>query len=86
MHTDPARAACRDADPELYFPIANAWDLAVDENARRAETAKAICATCPLLTACREYALDGGDPHAILGGLLPEERTAARQARTLVSA
>lgn len=77
--------ACRDADPDTFFPVAYAWDLDVAENARRAVAAKLICAGCPLLAACRERALHDGDPIAILGGLLPEERSAAREAQRVLA-
>jgi WhiB family redox-sensing transcriptional regulator len=46
------RALCRDEDPELFFPLAedgpDAW--MIDE-------AKAICAVCPVRSACLDFAL-----------------------------
>ena len=47
--------ACRDADPELFFP--NPSDTA------GLVKAKAVCAACPLLRPCAAYALT----HAVAG-------------------
>ena len=46
-----ARAACRGMDPGLFIP-------AKDGHAAGAEArAKAVCATCPVIDDCLEYAL-----------------------------
>lgn len=63
-------ALCASADPETFFPT----DRGAHANpgARRA---KAICATCPVITQCLDWAL--GSPVAlagIWGGTTPEER------------
>lgn len=41
---------------------------------RRAEAAKSICATCPVLLQCREHALGTKEPYGIWGGMTEEER------------
>ena len=40
----------------------------------RIETAKAVCAACPVLQACREHALAVREPYGIWGGLDESER------------
>ncbi|MFD2355808.1 WhiB family transcriptional regulator [Nonomuraea ferruginea] len=40
--------------------------------------AKAVCATCQVLTECRSYALKAGEADGIWGGLTPEERRRSR--------
>jgi WhiB family transcriptional regulator, redox-sensing transcriptional regulator len=71
------RAACRDQDPELFFPVSE-----IGPGARQADRAKAVCARCPVRTACLEYALDNGLDHGIFGGTTETERRALRRART----
>ena len=48
--------ACRDADQDLFFHPEGERGSA---RRRRAEAAKAICATCPVLKECREQSLAG---------------------------
>jgi WhiB family redox-sensing transcriptional regulator len=68
------QAACRDLDPERFFPESG-------EQAKAAE-AKAICAGCQVRDHCRDLAvkaaggLDGD--HGVFGGTLPEERSRLR--------
>jgi len=50
-----ARGACRDEDPDLFFPIASTGP-ALEEIAR----AKAICARCQVRAGCLRYALETG--------------------------
>lgn len=47
--------ACRDADPDLFFPIGS-----LGPAQRQIAQAKAVCAACPVRTACLRYALDSG--------------------------
>ncbi|MGH3758030.1 WhiB family transcriptional regulator [Actinophytocola sp.] len=63
------RAACRDEDPELFFPISD-----VGPAARQAEQAKAVCARCPVRAQCLNFALDNGLDHGIFGGTTERER------------
>jgi hypothetical protein len=42
----------------------------------RENTAKAICATCPVIQACREQALAAHEPYGIWGGLSEDDRLA----------
>lgn len=57
-------AACRDQDPELFF--------ALDDTT--AQRALAICAGCPVRSACLEHALANGERHGIWGGTTEHER------------
>lgn len=65
------RAACLSAEPEVFFPIGNGGG-ALDE----VSAAKAICATCAVLSECREYALRTRQPFGVWGGLDEEQRRA----------
>jgi WhiB family redox-sensing transcriptional regulator len=68
------RAACRDQDPELFFPVSD-----IGPGARQAERAKAVCARCPVRAQCLEYALDNGLDHGIYGGTSESERRMLRR-------
>jgi WhiB family transcriptional regulator, redox-sensing transcriptional regulator len=76
MLTDDWRhsAACRDQDPELFFPVSE-----IGLGARQAERAKAVCARCPVRARCLEYALDNGLDHGIYGGTTESERRTLRR-------
>ena len=69
-----AYGACRQANPELFFPVATA----TDPPARQAEAAKAVCAPCTVRANCLSYALESM-PEGIWGGTTPEERSAVRK-------
>jgi WhiB family transcriptional regulator, redox-sensing transcriptional regulator len=71
------RAACKDQDPELFFPVSEKGP-----GARQARRATAVCARCPVRSECLEYALDNGLDHGIFGGTTETERRALRRART----
>lgn len=63
--------ACRDADATLFFhPEGERGGT----RRRRAEAAKTICATCPVLQQCREHALRVREPYGVWGGLSEDER------------
>jgi WhiB family redox-sensing transcriptional regulator len=64
-------AACRDHDPELWFP---ASDQPTERVEAQINTAKAICARCPVLHTCRRWALDTGEPSGVWGGLSENDR------------
>jgi WhiB family transcriptional regulator, redox-sensing transcriptional regulator len=71
------RAACRDQDPELFFPLSE-----MGPGARQAERAKSVCARCPVRAECLGYALDNGLDHGIFGGTTETERRALRRTGT----
>jgi WhiB family redox-sensing transcriptional regulator len=61
------RGSCRGMDPSIFFPAAG-------RRARDEARAKAVCEVCPVLTQCRQYALDAAEPYGIWGGMTPLER------------
>jgi len=69
------QAACATVEPELFFPL---YTVREEGEAREAE-AKAVCAKCPLMYGCLEFALHTGDQWAILGGTTPAERSAMKR-------
>lgn len=76
-------AACRDVDPELFFP---AGDPAAYANKAQVKEAKRVCATCRVRTACLDAALESGDDVGIFGGLTADERRGHRRYLRAVSA
>ena len=77
-------AACRHADPDLFFPIG-----ATGPALRQISEAKRICRACPARTPCLAWALETGSPMACgepprqtsgaPSGPCPEERQPARK-------
>ena len=72
-------AACRDEDPELFFPIGNTGPALV-----QIEEAKAVCRRCSVVDECLRWALETGQDAGVWGGLSEDERRALkrRNART----
>jgi len=66
-------AACRDADPELFFPAGTAGPAL-----RQIGEAKRICWACPAQTQCLAWALDNGITDGVWGGTTEDERRAIR--------
>jgi WhiB family transcriptional regulator, redox-sensing transcriptional regulator len=62
-------AACRDADPKLFFPDGEATLARVDVKA-----AKLICRRCPVSATCLDWALTRDQEAGIWGGLTEVER------------
>ncbi|ALU92258.1 WhiB family transcriptional regulator [Streptomyces sp. TSRI0445] len=67
-------AACREEDPDLFFPIGSTGPAVV-----QTEEAKAVCRTCPVQAACLEWALENGQDSGIWGGLSENERRALKR-------
>ena len=67
-------AACRDEDPELFFPIGNTGPALM-----QIEEAKAVCRRCPVVEACLTWALESGQDAGVWGGLSEDERRALRR-------
>ena len=65
------RAACRGMDWEWFFPPDREQAKA---RSARISKAKAICAHCPAIIACRDYALRNGEPFGVWGGLSEDDR------------
>ncbi|MFI0900607.1 WhiB family transcriptional regulator [Streptomyces sp. NPDC020983] len=63
------QAACRDEDPDLFFPIRETGTAAL-----QLEEAKAVCRRCPSRARCLAWALDTGQDAGVWGGLSENER------------
>ena len=68
-------AACRDTDPELFFPIGTTGP-AVDQ----IDAAKAVCMKCSALDACLVFALATNQESGVWGATSEEERRKLRKA------
>ena len=68
-------AACRDVDPELFFPLGTEG-----ASLPQIEQAKQICLTCPVSETCLRWALDNGDA-GVWGGTTDEDRRRYRRSR-----
>ena len=62
-------AACREVDPELFFPIGNTGPalLQIDE-------AKTVCRRCPVMDSCLQWALESGQDSGVWGGMSEDEK------------
>jgi len=67
-------AACRDTDPDLFFPVGTTGP-AIEQ----IDNAKAVCAACDAQTACLEYALATNQDSGVWGGTSEEERRQLRK-------
>jgi WhiB family redox-sensing transcriptional regulator len=52
--------------------------------ARRTARAKEVCARCPVIVQCREFALRTREPFGVWGGLAESERRAILERRDLL--
>ncbi|MFI6793634.1 WhiB family transcriptional regulator [Nonomuraea sp. NPDC050383] len=62
------RAACRNEDPELWFPVSTSDD---DPQVRKA---KAICRGCPALAACHTWVTFHPQKYGIWAATTPQQR------------
>ena len=69
-------AACREADPELFFPIGTSGPALL-----QVQDAKALCGRCPVVEQCRQWALDFGEDAGVWGALSEDERRAIKRPR-----
>lgn len=67
-------AACRDQDPELFFPIGDTGPALL-----QTAEAKSICGACGVKNLCLQWALETGQDSGIWGGLTEDERRAAKR-------
>lgn len=71
------------ADPELFFPVAEEGTAAF---ARQAARAVEVCAGCPFRLECREFAVATGQEFGVWGGTLPSQRRTERARRVALIA
>ena len=69
-----AHGACRQTDPELFFPAS----VVTGQAARQVELARAVCAPCVVRRVCLAYAVETM-AEGIWGGTTPAERRTARR-------
>ena len=69
------RSACRDTDPDLFFPVGTTGP-AIEQIA----AAKAVCRQCEVQAACLEFALGTNQEAGVWGGTSEEERRKLRKA------
>ena len=69
------QAACRDTDPDLFFPVGTTGPAIV-----QIENAKAVCRQCDAQAECLEYAIATNQDSGIWGGTSEEERRKLRKA------
>ena len=62
---------CRTLPTDMFFHPEGERGAA---RRRRIDIAKAVCAACPVIAACREHALAIREPYGVWGGLDEDER------------
>ncbi|MEW1892828.1 WhiB family transcriptional regulator [Streptomyces sp. NPDC048567] len=67
-------AACRDEDPDLFFPIGSTGPAL-----GQVEEAKAVCRRCPVQEECLRWALENNQDAGVWGGLGENERRALKR-------
>jgi WhiB family redox-sensing transcriptional regulator len=68
--------ACRQEDPELFFPVAQ-----TGPGLAQLEQARTICARCEVRARCLSFALETVQDHGVWGGKSEDERRALRRAQ-----
>ena len=63
-------AACREEDPEVFFPVGNTGPALA-----QIEEAKKICQKCSVREACLAWALESGQDAGVWGALIFGEPT-----------
>ena len=71
------RGACRDEDPELFFPVGSTGPALL-----QIEDAKEVCRRCEVVEACLRWALETGQDAGVWGGMSEDDRRALKR-RTL---
>lgn len=77
---DPAKeewrkqAACREMEPDLFFPVGTTGPALV-----QIEESKRICAICEVRAECLEFALATNQESGVWGGTSEEERKILRK-------
>lgn len=64
-------SACRNVDPELFWPVGNTAAAIA-----QAKEAKAVCRGCTVRVQCLRWALDSGEDTGVAGGMSARERRA----------
>lgn len=75
------QGACREVDPETFFLPYNCRS---EEKRAYILEAKKVCATCPVIKECLEYAVTSNQEFGVWGGLSEEELRTVRRKRARV--
>ena len=67
---------CRTADPLLFFHPQNERGAS---RSRRDQSAKRVCASCPVRLECADYAIRSREPFGVWGGLSEDDREAIQR-------
>lgn len=67
-------AACRDEDPEVFFPVGTTGPAFL-----QIEDARSVCMSCPLMASCADEALTNGETDGVWGGLSEADRSWLRR-------
>jgi WhiB family transcriptional regulator, redox-sensing transcriptional regulator len=70
---DWQRAACKDHDPELWFPASESLDTTAEP--------RAICWACPIQPECADWALATRQPSGVWGALTTDQRRSLLRTR-----
>lgn len=70
-----ADALCRDNDAEIFFSPSGEGRSA---RRMREESAKVVCAQCPVIAQCKQFALAANEPFGVWGGMTARERSLRR--------
>lgn len=82
-HTDwRHHAACRDVDPELFFPIGKTGPAVAQQIA----AARQVCLGCTVREPCLSWAVASGQDAGVWGGTTEEERRRLRRGQPLAPA
>jgi WhiB family transcriptional regulator, redox-sensing transcriptional regulator len=79
------KAGCREADPEVFFPIGDpgkSRDSALSVQWALSYCGSAAHPVCPVRETCLEYALSRREDDGVWGGMTATERTAIRRRRS----
>ncbi|GGT78549.1 MULTISPECIES: WhiB family transcriptional regulator [Streptomyces] len=68
------KAACRDEDPDLFFPVGSTGPSSL-----QAQEAKTVCRRCPVREQCLAWAMEERQDFGVWGGLDEAERRALRR-------
>ncbi|WP_395728880.1 WhiB family transcriptional regulator [Nakamurella sp.] len=66
-----AQASCRGMASSFFF---HPWGERGPSRDQRVVRAKEVCASCPVIDACRQHALEVQEQYGVWGGLSEEER------------
>ena len=69
-------AACREEDPELFFPVGTSGPALM-----QIAEAKRVCRRCTVTEACLKWALESGQDAGVWGGMSEDERRALKRRR-----